>query len=230
MLRKLIKISGYIFTSVVGGLVMMSIYQQFKKDKEENIKTESSEPPYECLFALGMSKEDVIKTETEENIARGVVEEETPQGKIIMTFDNDTNNYLYYGVKSIPYKHLETVARKYVIIFDCKDKYVNIFRELYNAWELVENKKELDKKKEEEGDDSKSTSVFASLKTYNSGVKEEVGADKSSKAESQKKYAVVNEKANQYSYKGSCEDYFESLKEKKVTTKNISWAEFKANK
>ena len=230
MLREIFKIGGYIFTSVVGGLVMISIYQQFKKDKEDDTKIEPSEPPYENFFPLGMSKEAVIKMETEENIARGVVEEETPQGKIIMTFDNDNNIYGYYGAKSVPYKYLETVARKYVIVFDCKEKYINIFRELYNAWEVVEHQKELDKNKEEGEEEDESTSIFASLKGYNSGSKASVGADKSKKAESQKKYAVVNEKSNQYSYKGSCEDYFESLKEKTEITKNVSWAEFKLNK
>jgi len=228
MLRKLLKISGYIFTSVVGGLVMITIYNEFNKnkDKDEDVKAEK-ELPYDNYYHLGLSQEEVSKKETEENIGRGVVEEETPEGKIIMTFDDDNENYVYYGPKSVSYKYLETVARKYVIIFDCKDKYINIFHELYTAWEKVEKQKEQDNNKVE---DNKTTGIFASLKSYNNGTKGDIGTEKSKRADSQKKYAVVNEKANRYSCKGSYNDYLESLKEVKPVARDISWETFKQNK
>ena len=86
------------------------------------------EPVYEFFYGLGTTKENL--TETDENIEKQQVEEETPDGKVVLRWEDDT--FIYWTDKQITYKYLETVARKYVILYDCKEKYINIFKELYN--------------------------------------------------------------------------------------------------
>ena len=77
--------------------------------------------------------EDVRNDETEENIRNGVVEEETPKGKVILKYCEEENAFHYWSEHTQDYKYLEVSARKYVILFDCKDKYVNMFRELVKS-------------------------------------------------------------------------------------------------
>jgi hypothetical protein len=44
----------------------------------------------------------------------------------------------YWSDRAQHYKYLETVARKYVIVYDRRDQYINIFRELLKAREAME--------------------------------------------------------------------------------------------
>ena len=88
-------------------------------------------PKYEQLYGLGTP----FLSETPENRAARVVEEDTPAGKVRMRFREDT--FEYWAKASVPYRYLETVARKYVIVYDCRENYINIFRELLNSMDPV---------------------------------------------------------------------------------------------
>lgn len=83
--------------------------------------------PYEFTYPLNSKAE-----ETEENIKLKRVEETTPEGKLYMTYQEENNHFLYWADKAIQYKYLDVAARKYVIVYDCKEFYVNMFRELIN--------------------------------------------------------------------------------------------------
>ena len=61
--------------------------------------------------------------------------EHTPLGNVLMYYDNNQKTFCYQGPKNIPFKYLETVARKYVKIFNCKPLYVNLNKEL-ETWRL----------------------------------------------------------------------------------------------
>lgn len=50
--------------------------------------------------------------------------EQTPIGNVIMFYNSDKTRFEFYADKTIPYRFLETVARKYVITFKCKSIYV----------------------------------------------------------------------------------------------------------
>jgi len=92
--------------------------------------------PYENLYPLGTLKEKIH--ETDENILFKRVEETTPDGKVILSYNESSNSFLYWAEKTITYKYLEVLARKYVILYDCKEIYVNIFKELLKAMDTPE--------------------------------------------------------------------------------------------
>jgi hypothetical protein len=83
--------------------------------------------PYEFTYPLNS---EAIETVENMNLKR--VEEITPEGKIYMTYNEENNHFLYWSDKAIQYKYLDVVARKYVIVYDCKECYINMFRELIN--------------------------------------------------------------------------------------------------
>jgi hypothetical protein len=157
--------------------------------REEEVK----ECPYENLFMLGCTAE-----ESEDLKALGVVEDMTPEGLVRMKYVEGV--FMYWANRSIQYKYLETVARKYVIVYDCKDKYINIFKELAYASLKTKPKAE------------EMPSVFASFKQYNT-KQNQVISD-----------AIVNEKANQYVWKGKISEY-DPPKHQEV--KPIRYSDFK---
>jgi hypothetical protein len=133
------------------------------------------EIPYENNYMLGSTVD-----ETEDLKAIGVVEEITPEGLVRMKWDN--GQFLYWSVRPIQYKYLETVARKFVIVYNCKENYINIFKEL-----AVAALKPVS--------EPVHPSVFASFKQYNT------------KRNQIKNVAIINEKCNQYIWKGKVSSY-----------------------
>jgi hypothetical protein len=87
--------------------------------------------PYEQFYPLDTAKESI--EESIDHLMHKQVEETTPDGKVILSYDESSNTFLYWAHKPIAYKYLEVVARKYVILYDCKEVYVNMFKELLKA-------------------------------------------------------------------------------------------------
>ena len=59
------------------------------------------------------------------------VRETTPQGDVIMTYDADRCAFCYYSdTRSVQFKYLEPVARKYVVEHGCKRLYIDMRKEL----------------------------------------------------------------------------------------------------
>jgi hypothetical protein len=92
-------------------------------------KPDPPPPNYESYYPLNTPKEEL--KETEDNIKNEQVEEMTPDGKVIMKYKD--NIFLYWSDRPIMYRYLETTARKYVILYDCKDVYVNMYKELLKS-------------------------------------------------------------------------------------------------
>jgi hypothetical protein len=201
MIKDLITIAA-VFTSGILGAAVVFVLFDFKTPLAEH---DDRDVPYENYYLLGNTKEDIIKYEKQENIDKGIVEEETPDGKAVLKYNKDAVRFDYWSDKNIQYKYLEVLARKYVIIYECKDLYVNIFKELVKAWEIVEkNKNDLNVV------DDKKDDVFVTLKNY----KLDKTDDKNSK--------IVNEKANVYKRIGTYDDFFTVKKE----VKNINYKSF----
>ncbi len=97
-------------------------------DEEDDVK-EASEPAYEQSYALDTAE----LPETAANLAAGRVEDATPDGRVVLRLQDGV--FEYWADKAVAYKYLETVARKYVIVYDRRDEYVNMFRELLKALE-----------------------------------------------------------------------------------------------
>ena len=50
--------------------------------------------------------------------------EMTPIGNVIMQYDVNKEAFVYYSDNMIPFRYLETVARKYVCTYNCKELYI----------------------------------------------------------------------------------------------------------
>ena len=133
------------------------------------------------------------------------LDNETPDGKIIMNYDNSLQGFTYYtDKKNIPYNYLETVARLYVIKHDCKYIYINSELELEKSKKINDEKIENEKVIKRENDNceevnkiAEKKNVFAKLKSY-----------KNEKMSNNKKdNIIIPEKMNKYIYKGKLLDY-----------------------
>jgi len=178
-----------VFTVGILGSGIVFVLLDFNSSPAEKYDREI---PYENLYLLGNAKQDIIKYEKTVNIDKGVVEDETPEGNVIMKYNEDNLCFDYWSNKSIKYKYLEVLARKYVIIFECKENYINMFKELLKS--IDDNKKLQEREKEE------NNSVFAKFKNYD---------DKKDKE------WIVNEKANTYKKIGSYDEYITVKKQYK---------------
>jgi len=113
----------------------------------------------------------VIK-ERLDGLKNNFIFEKTPLGNVIMYYNNSRESFEYYTDNTIPYRFLETVSRKYVKTFNCKQIYIDMEFEL----------KEFERKQKEAHDlklleDSlkekieivleKKKDVFTKFKSYN---------------------------------------------------------------
>ena len=88
------------------------------------------------------------------------VRETTPQGDVIMTYDADREMFCYYCDKrSVQFKYLEPVARKYVVEHGCKRLYID-FRQATQATQATATAKAAGNLEEA------TKTVFAQLKKY----------------------------------------------------------------
>ena len=92
-------------------------------------------------------------------LKHNILFERTPIGNIIMYYEND--EFKYYCDRTPSFGFLETVARKYVIVFNCKRLY-----KIYSEQEIEEKKE-----KKEEDIKPKKKSVYANFKRYNNNKK-----------------------------------------------------------
>ena len=129
----------------------LEVLQEFQPDLNE-IRKEANE---------------YISNKVFDNLVNSYIFEKTPLGNVAMCFNNKKGSFEYYSDNTIPYRFLETVARKYVITFHCKKLYVDMNEELNNA-KLKQIKEKDQKEKEEQTKDTilKTKDVFARLKNY----------------------------------------------------------------
>lgn len=160
-----------LFFLLVGGIYLY---------KKPTPPPEPQEIPYENLYMFPSNVDEEVPEESEDLKHLGVVEEITPEGAVRMKFEDGI--FLYWAHRAIQYKYLETVARKYVMVYDCRNHYINIFEELAIA--AAKPKKE-----------PVHPAIFASFKKYNT------------KRKQIKHNYIVNEKSNQYNWKGKISEY-----------------------
>ena len=202
-LEEVCTIIGVVVAGAIGGLISFVLLDfETSEARLQDVKI-----PYENYYLLGNNKEYVEEFEKDENIRKGVVEEETPDGVVIMKYNNDLERFEYWADKSIKYKYLETVARKYVILFDCREKYINMFKELLESMNKLKEEKE--KRNENE------VNVFANLKNYKKPANDDE--------------KIVNEKSNVYKHLGQLKDYTIEKQEVKNIDFKTFVREFSAN-
>ena len=208
------------------------------------IKKEANEIVYEFMVQERLNK-----------LNGCYIMEHTPQGNVIMTYDLSRNSFKYYSDSSIPYRYLETVARKYIKQFNCRPIFVDMEEELKlteEKWTLEREKEEKEKAEKErlkqELEKNKNIkpveekkNVFAKFKSYN----KEAGTGKINAGAAPPKNSIPNqtlnekqanekillkEKANRYTYEGKMVNFsFLKKVNKKAVNKKyaMSFADFK---
>tara|TARA_R110002074_G_scaffold387329_1_gene569452 strand:- start:1723 stop:2574 length:852 start_codon:yes stop_codon:yes gene_type:complete len=186
-----------------------------KEEEEEEEEEEDIEYKNKYMELYHGLKENEINNDVLDSLKDIFVDNETPDGKIIMNYDNSLEGFTYYtDKKNIPYNYLETVARLYVIKHDCKYIYINSELELKKSKIINDEKieKENDIKRENENCEevnkiAKKKNVFAKLKSYKN--------EKTSNSNNKNENIIIPEKMNKYIYKGKLIDY-----ELLINTKN----------
>lgn len=159
----------------------------------------------------GEEGEEELTEDFVNNLCLNTVTESTPRGDVLMYYSSKLGSFVYHSrTKEIPYKYLETVARKYVIEYNCKKLYVDIRKEYekgLNKYKEIKEKEEKAAKDAKDGKvedvkENKKKQIFANLKTYNR--KGEVHNKQKDKI------YILKEQANRYSYRGKIEEYSEA--------------------
>jgi hypothetical protein len=191
--------------------------------------------PYEERYPVKDSSSNSVTT------TNNIVMDKTPEGYVAMQYNNDTEAFEYWCDKTISYKYLETVSRKYVNSFGCGSLYIDrmgLLKEKVNKIreEIKENlkKKEQDNGKKdhekEENNKKDDDNVFANLKKYKTSTKEDLKTKLT-------KNDVVCDEANKYIRKGKFSDHTDwmaskqDVKEESTTSSSsggmMSWLEWK---
>jgi hypothetical protein len=205
---------------------------------DSNAKPSEEEIPYEMKWFNEFNDGDVVDQElteelTEEfvnNLSLNIITETTPKGDVLMYYSSNLGSFVYHSLtKEIPYKYLETVARKYVIEYNCKKLYIDIRKEYekgVNKYKEIKEKEDKAAKGGKNAEDANDTNnkkkqIFANFKTYNR--KGEVHNKQKDKI------YILKEQANRYSYRGKIEEYSETKLETRMDKngKDIDFASFK---
>ena len=215
-------------------------YNKFIKlyEDQEGIKKE----------AYNISRKFIINKQLEK-LNNCYVMEKTPLGNVLMIYNIKRETFSYYSDNAIPYRYLETVARKYVKTFNCRPIFVDMEEELKVAEEKEKERKEIEEKEienknnnRENGDinQQKKKNVFAKFKSYN---KDTSATTKSMAAppknsipnaqltkEQENEKILLKEKANCYTYEGKFANFsFLKKVDRKIVDKKyaLSFADFK---
>lgn len=172
----------------------------FINDKMEQMKME--------LWARIVSKTEIAELAESQliqerlaNLKYSFVMEHTPIGNVLMYYDSVKEAFEYYSDNVVPYRYLDTVCRKYVIMNACRLLYVDISQEL----------KEFQSKNVEE---KQISSVFVKLKNYKKTV-----SKPSVKV-------MLKAKTNKYLYQGRMNN-FSFMKQSESKNESLSFAEYK---
>ena len=135
------------------------------------------------LKAEKETQEHFINKKTD-NLLNCFIMETTPIGNVLMNYDKKTESFKYYSDYNVPYRYLETIARKFVITFHCKPLYLDMEEELKIFEEKWEKKHQENHKSNTESSSNTVTlsnteissntetslnkkNVFAKFKSYN---------------------------------------------------------------
>ena len=117
--------------------------QQKLKDLLDNYQEDDVTSTEEKLEEVKLlSYEHMLSNFLKKNKNNYIIEN-TPLGNVAMNFNVEKGSFEYYSDKNIPYRFLETVARRYVITFHCKPLYICMDNEIQLAEQKMKEQKEL---------------------------------------------------------------------------------------
>jgi len=88
----------------------------------------------------------------------------TPLGNVYMRYNYFKKSFEYFSNNTIPYRYLETIGRKYVMTFRCKQLFIDLEDELKKASEVALEKEALEKEKAP-------NNTVQKFKSYNKDIK-----------------------------------------------------------
>jgi hypothetical protein len=205
---------------------------------------------------LRLEAHNFVIKEMLDGLKNNFVFEKTPLGNVIMYWNNSRESFEFYSDNTIPYRYLETVGRKYVKTFNCRQIYVDMefelseFERKQKEKQDLEELKLLEEKKKTELELEQNTSfnstsnlgkkdVFAKFKNYN----KESGTGKVNRGVAPPKNSIPNnnvkkgdekvilkENANRYTCEGKIANFsFLKKPDRKVVDKKyaMSFADYK---
>ena len=154
--------------TIIVFILQFNLEKDHDELKEIQIKIDGLQEFQPDLNEIRKETNEYISNKIFDNLINSYIFEKTPLGNVAMCFNNKKGSFEYYSDNTIPYRFLETVARKYVITFHCKKLYVDMNEELNNAKLKQTQEKKDQKEKEEQFKDTllKTKDVFARLKNY----------------------------------------------------------------
>ena len=216
-----------------------------KNDSEDDSEDDSNETDKNANKQLKIffSEEESIEKATNyvinerlDKLINNIIIETTPLGNVIMMYNNKKEVFEYYCDNTVPYRFLETVARKYVVTYFCRPLYIVMEEELQESEKKLVEQQNNAKRKAEEELANKSTivpkkSVFAKFKSYNkealSGQVNKAAPPKNSipnnTSTNNDKPILLKERANRYNFQGKTAN-FSLLKkvDKKLVNKKLA--------
>ena len=212
-------------------LVAKFVYEPYLKELEKEEEIIKNEPiPFEYQFPIEKAENTKDKDSDFKNC---IVLSNTPKGLVYMRYHKEDEGFEYWTDNAIDYKYLESVARKYVTVFSCRDLYIERFvllkEKIVNLKEqIAENKRREEEKEEEEADEdeAETDNVFASFKSYNQSTKDKVQKEKTEITRND----VVCDKANKYLHRGKLKEAIfgeKPVKVNKQATSSMSFSSWK---
>jgi|TARA_Y100000992_G_scaffold94559_1_gene60846 hypothetical protein len=95
------------------------------------------------------------------------IHETTPAGDVIVVYNKDTNQFIYYSNSDIPYRYLEVVVRKYVLTYNCTDLYTDIQKVFNAAVKEHQERQHMTKEDQNIKETKQVDNVFIQYKHYN---------------------------------------------------------------
>ena len=169
-------------------LVLPYVETQYDKSCKKYAKFYNTETPDEnsnidpVLYDFDKRKEIFVspENEMEKQWKSRILIENTPRGNVMMYFNPYLLSYHYYSDEQIiPYKILQQVATRYVVMFRCKDFFIDVEKRPRNQiLDVLQREEDSLKSKKMKVNDitkcvniqSDSKDVFAALKDYRSEV------------------------------------------------------------
>lgn len=158
-------------------LIIQKIEESIKKELDANKKqlSELQDLKINELELKNQARQFIIDGQLEQ-FKKKIIIESTPLGNVLLFYNHDKLAFDYYSDSTIPYRFLETVARKYVLIYNYRPLYIDMEEELRESEKkLIEVANQNTMKDNDENfssDKLKNTvdnkkNVFAKFKSYN---------------------------------------------------------------
>lgn len=152
-----------------------SIENEINLNKKQLLELQENPTNIDCLKEKA---QQYIIDEQLKKFKKNYVIEHTPLGNVLMFYNHDKLAFEYYSDLTIPYRYLETVARKYVVTYNYRPLYIDMEDELKEYEKKLQEKeaREKEAREKEENDklsnsnshtNAKPKDVFAKFKSYN---------------------------------------------------------------